>query len=127
LYGWQEMPTFTSYPPDATLPELGPFSGQALIAIQVVELPEGDLETPLHEVLAEPGPGQITSKNGVLTAFDRRELMMEGRPAIRLETMGDFGVVNHVLVVLEGARGIILRGRGDGRVFDAVAGSLQLQ
>jgi len=41
--------------------------------------------------------------------------------------MGDFGVVNHVLVILDGTRGFILRGRGDGRVFDAVAGSLQLQ
>ena len=81
----------------------------------------------MREVLAEPGPGQITSKDGILTAFDRRELTMEGRPAIRLETMGDFGVVNHVLVVLDGTRGFILRGRGDGRVFDAVAGSLQLR
>lgn len=127
LYGWQEMPTLTSYPPDGPAPELSPFSGQAIIAIQMVELPEGDLEALLREVLAEPGPGQITSKDGILTAFDRRELTMEGRPAIRLETMGDFGVVNHVLVVLDGTRGFILRGRGDGRVFDAVAGSLQLR
>jgi dipeptidyl aminopeptidase/acylaminoacyl peptidase len=124
--GWQETPTLSSYPPDGPVPELGPFSGQALIAIQVVELPEGDLDALLDEVLASPGPGQILGRDRTLTAFDRRDLTVDGRPARRLETMGDFGVVNHVLVILEGTQGIILRGRGDGRVFDAVAGSLQL-
>jgi len=63
----------------------------------------------------------------MLTAFDRWELTVEGRPAIRLETMGGFGTINHVLVILDGACGLVLRGRGDGRVFDAVAGSLQLR
>ena len=65
----------------------------------------------LQKVLAMPGPGQIVGEDRVLTAFDQRELSVEGRPAIRLETMGDFGVVNHVLVVLDGKRGLVLRGR----------------
>ena len=125
--GWQGMPTLSSYPPDGPATELGPFSGQALIAIQVVEALEGGLEALLDEVLAAPGPDQILSRDGILTAFDRRDPTVGRRPAVRLETMGDFGVVNHVLVILDGTRGFILRGRGDGRVFDAVAGSLQLQ
>ncbi|MDY7042123.1 MAG: hypothetical protein SVX38_14795 [Chloroflexota bacterium] len=127
LHGWQTMPTLSSYPLDGPAPELGPFSSQALITIQVVELSEGDLEALLDEVSASPGPDQILSRDGSLTAFDQRGLTVGGRPAVRLETMGDFGVVNHVLVILDGPRGFILRGRGDGRVFDAVAGSLQLR
>ena len=128
IIGWQEMLTFTSYPPDATPPDLGPFSGQALIAIQVAEVPAGDLESLLDEALASPGPGQvpIPDEARVLTAFDQRERTVDGRPAVRLETMGDFGTVNHVLVVLDGMQGYVLRGQGDGRVFDAVAESLRL-
>jgi len=126
VHGWQEALTLSSYPPDGPRPDLGPFSSQALIAIQVLKVPEGDLEALLHEALATPGPGQILGKGHLLTAFDRRELTVEGRPAVRLETMGGFGIVNHVLVVLDGRRGLALRGQGDGRVFDAVAGSLQL-
>jgi len=61
----------------------------------------------------------------MLTAFDRRELTIEGWLAVRLETMGDFEIVNHVLVVLGGTRGLVLCGQGDGRVFDAMVGSLQ--
>ena len=128
LLGWQEMPTLTSYPPGAAPPDLGAFSGQALIAIQVVQVPAGGLETLLDQVLASPGPGQvpIPDQERALTAFDRRERTVDGRPAARLETMGEFGTVNHVLVVLDGTQGFILRGQGDGRVFDAVAGSLRL-
>lgn len=127
-YGRQEALTLSSYPPDGSSPVLGPFSGQAFIAIRVLEVPEGRLDALLQKVLAMPGLDQILGKNGVLTAFEQRELSVEGQPATRLETMGDFGVVNHVLVVLlDGTQGLILRGQGDGRVFDAVAGSLQLQ
>jgi WD40 repeat protein len=128
LIGWQEMLTLTSYPPDATPPDLGPFSGQALIAVQVMEVPAGDLETLLDDTLASPGPGQIPipDRVRVLTAFDQQERTVDGRSAVRLETMGDFGTVNHVLVVLDGTRGYVLRGQGDGRVFDAVAESLRL-
>ncbi|GEM_PF-947226 len=128
VYGWQEALTLSSYPPDAPAPDLAPFSGQALIASRVLEVPEGRLDALLQKVLAMPDPGQILDKDGVLTAFEQRELSVEGQPATRLETMGDFGVVNHVLVVLlDGTRGLVLRGRGDGRVFDAVVGSLQLR
>jgi hypothetical protein len=127
VHGWYEMPTLSSYPPDAPPSDLGPFSGQALIAIQVVEIPEGDLEALLSKVLKSPGPDQILDWGSVLIAFDQRDLTVDGRPAIRLETIGEFGTVNHVLVVLDGTRGLVLRGLGDGRVFDAVAGSLQLQ
>jgi hypothetical protein len=127
LYGWQEIPTLSSYPPDASPPDLGPFSGQALIAIQAVEVSEGDIDTLLDRVLASSGPGQILDRNHILTTFDQGELTAEGRPAIRLETMGEFGTVNHVLVVLDGTQGFVLRGWGDGRVFDAVVGSLRLQ
>ncbi len=128
LLGWQEMLTLTSYPPDAAPPDLGAFSGQALIAIQVVQVPAGGLETLLDQVLASPGPGQVPIPDGerALTAFDRWERTVDGRPAAQLETMGEFGTVNHVLVVLDGTRGFILRGQGDGRVFDAVAESLRL-
>jgi hypothetical protein len=127
LYGWQEIPTLSSYPPDASPSDLGPFSGQALIAIQAVEVSEGDIDTLLDRVLASSGPGQILDRNHILTTFDQGELTAEGRPAIRLETMGEFGTVNHVLVVLDGTQGFVLRGWGDGRVFDAVVGSLRLQ
>jgi len=82
----------------------------------------------LQKVLAMPGLGQILGEDGVLTAFEQRELSVEGQPATRLETMGDFGVINHVLVVLlDGTQGLTLRGQGDGRVFDAVAESLALR
>jgi len=131
IIGWQEMLTLTSYPPDDLAPDLGPFGGQALIAVQVVEVPAGDLETLLAEMLASSGPGQVlemdrVGKNRVLTAFDQQERTVDSRPAVRLETMGDFGTVNHVLVVLGGTRGYVLRGQGDGRMFDAVAESLRL-
>jgi hypothetical protein len=123
LYGWHEMPTLSSYPPDGPAPDLGPFSGQALIAIQAIAVPQGDIGALLKKALASPGPDQIQT----LVAFDQRELTVAGRPAIRLETTGDFGTVNHVLLVLDETQGYILRGRGDGRVFDAVAGSLQFR
>ena len=131
IIGWQEMPTLTSYPPDATPPDLGPFSGQALIAVQVAEVPAGDLEILLDEALASFGPGQVlemdrVGKNRVLTAFDQQERTVDSQPAVRLETVGDFGAVNHVLVMLDGTRGYGLRGQGDGRVFDAVAEGLLL-
>jgi len=128
IIGWQEMLTLTSYPPDTPPPDLGAFSGQALIAVQVVEAPAGNLETLLNDTLASPGPGQvpIPDEARVLTVFDQRERTVDGRPAVRLETMGDFGTVNHVLVVLDGTRGYVLRGQGDGRVFDAVAEGLRL-
>lgn len=121
--GWRAMPTL--YPPDGPAADFSPFSGQAMIAIQVLDAAEGGLDALLERVLATAGPGQILGRNRVLKAFDRRELTVEGRPAIRLETMGDFGGVNHVLVVLDGMQGIVLRGRGDGRVFDGVAKSLR--
>ncbi len=123
LYGWHEMPTLSSYPPDGPAPDLGPFSGQALIAIQAIAVPQGDIGALFKKALASPGPDQIQT----LVAFDQRELTVDGQPAIRLETMGDFGTVNHVLLVLDGTQGYILRGRGDGRVFDAVAGGLQFK
>ena len=131
LIGWQEMLTLTSYPPDGTPPDLGPFGGQALIAVQVVEVSAGDLETLLAETLASSGPGQVlemdrVGKNRVLTAFDQQERTADSRPAVRLETMGDLGIVNQVLVVLDGTRGYVSRGQGDGRMFDAVAESLRL-
>jgi hypothetical protein len=126
LYGWQAMPTISPCPPDVPPSDLGPFSGRALIAVQVVEVPEGNLEALLRKVLESPGPGQIL-EGRVLMAFDRRDLTIDNRPAIRLETMGGFGIVNHVLMVRDGTRGLVVRGRGDGRVFDAVAGSLRLR
>ncbi len=122
-YGWREMPTLSSYLLDGPEPDLDPFSGQALIAIQAIAVPQGDIAALLKKTLASPGPDQIQP----LDAFDQRELTLDGQPAIRLETMGDFGTVNHVLLVLDGTQGYILRGRGDGRVFDAVAGSLQFK
>jgi hypothetical protein len=123
LYGWHEMPTLSSYPPDGPAPDLGLFSGQALIAIQAIAVSQGDIGALLKKALASPGPDQIQT----LVAFDQRELTIAGQPAIRLETMGDFGTINHVLLVLDETQGYILRGRGDGRVFDAVAGSLQFK
>jgi hypothetical protein len=123
---WREMPTFTSYPPDGPEPELGPFSGAALIAIQTLEAPEGGLEALLETVLAAAGPGQILGMDRLLIPFDRRALAIDGQPALRLETMGDFGTVNHVLLALDGTQAYVLRGQGDGRIFDAMAGGFEL-
>lgn len=126
VHGWHDMPTLS---PPGEVPQsgFGPFSGQVLIAIQVVEVPEGGMDVLLKEVQAVPGPGQIVERESALTPFDRRELTLASRPAVRLETMGDFGEVNHVLVVLDATRGFVLRGQGDGRVFDAVVECLQLK
>jgi hypothetical protein len=41
--------------------------------------------------------------------------------------MGEFGVVNHMLVVMDDSRALVLRGRGDGRVLDVLAETLKLQ
>ncbi len=119
--GWHEMPTLSSHPPDDAATELGPFSGQALIALQAIAAPQDSLEALLEQALASPGPGQHHS----LIAFDQRELTMDGRPGLRLQTMDDFGALNHLLLVLDGGQGYILRSQGDGRIFDAVAESLR--
>lgn len=126
VFGWRSMPTLQSFPAAGPEPDLGPFGGQAVIAVQTVDAPDGGLKALLEATLASPGPGQILERGGSLLPFDRQGVTVDGRPAIRLETMGQFGVVNHVLIVLDGERGYILRGRGDGRLFEAVAGSLQL-
>jgi Tol biopolymer transport system component len=125
ILGWRPMPTLSPYPPDAAPDDIGPFSGEALIAIETVQAREGVIEALLEKALSSPGPGQIVGRDGSLIAFDRRELSIDGRPALRLETIGDFGVVNHVLLVLDGSRALVLRGQGDGRLFDAIQESLQ--
>jgi hypothetical protein len=123
ISGWREMPTFTSYPSEGPEPDLGPFSGAALIAIQTLEAPQGGLEALLETILAAAGPGQILGMDRQLIAFNRRALSVDGRPAARLESMGDFGTVNHVLLALDGTQAYVLRGQGDGRIFDAMAAS----
>jgi hypothetical protein len=125
IAGWREMPTFTSYPPQGPEPELGPFSGAALIAVQTLEAPEGDIETLLETVLGAAGPGQILGTDRLLIPFDQRALTIDGQPATRLETLGDFGTVNHVLLALDGTQAYVLRGRGDGRIFDAMAAEFE--
>ncbi len=125
IYGWQDMPVLSSYPLDGPEPELGPFGGQALIAIQTRQVPEAGMEALLEAVLAAPGPGQILSQGESLVSFDRRELTVEGRAATRLETIGEFGTANHVLIALDGERALVLRGQGDRRIFDAIIESLR--
>ncbi|MEW6232723.1 MAG: hypothetical protein AB1566_10500 [Chloroflexota bacterium] len=126
-YSCQECRTLSSARLDGARPDFGPFSGKAFIAIQVIEKPEADLDAFSRQVLATTGPGQTLDRSALLTAFDQRKLTVDGQPAVRLETMGEFGEVNHVLVVLDGKRTLILRGQGDGRVFDAIIGTLKLR
>jgi hypothetical protein len=127
IYSCQECQSLSSARLDGAPPNFGPFSGKAFIAIQVIEKPEADLDAFLRQVLATAGPGQVLNRGALLTAFDQRKLSVDGQPAVRLETMGEFGEVNHVLVALDGKRALILRGQGDGRVFDAIMGTLKLR
>jgi hypothetical protein len=127
IYECPQCRTFSPARLDEASPNFGSFSGKAFIAIQVIENPEADLDAFLPQVLATAGPGQILDRGALLIAFDQQELIVDGRPAVRLETMGEFGEVNHVLVVLEEKRALILQGQGDERVFDAIVGTLKLR
>lgn len=132
--GWKKGLALSSAPAGSALPaELGPFSGQAFIIIETMTGVTGTVETILDKVLATPGPDQILDDGEPLVDFDRREFQVTG-PAgqpvtstLRLETMDGFGIINHVLIVQHEARSLILRGRGDGRGFEAIAASLQLE
>ncbi len=108
-------------------PNYAPFSGKAYLAIETFYDANANLDALQRDALAEAGPGQILDRGGVLTAFDSRDVMIDGKPARRFETLGEFGEINHVLIVWNDARVLILRGQGDGRVFDAVAHTLQLE
>jgi Tol biopolymer transport system component len=125
LYRCDECTTISSDGTDAAQPDLNPFSGRAFISIQVIASPGTDLDALLSRVLANPGPGQYVGFSAPLTVFDKRNVTMDGQPALRLEIMDESGTTNHALIVTDGKHALVVRGRGDNRVFDAIVASLQ--
>ena len=113
--------------PDTEANDFAPFSGKVFVSAQSVRSKGTDAAALLQHLLATPGPGQILDRGASLTAFDRQTVTINGKPAIRLKTLGEFGVVNHLLAVMGDERALVLRGRGDGRVFDAIAETLKVQ
>jgi hypothetical protein len=127
LYRCDECATLSSDGADAGESDLIPFSGRAFISIELVTNPDADLDALLARALLKPGPGQYVGFSAPLSTFDKRTTMIDGQPAMRVETMDESGTTNHLLIVTNGKRAIILHGRGDGRVFDAIAASLKMQ
>ncbi|MCL4395067.1 MAG: hypothetical protein M1482_09750 [Chloroflexi bacterium] len=125
--GYQCFACVTLSPsPETDGNDFTPFGGEVFVSIESMFNRQSDTESLLQELTATPGPGQILDRGARLTVFDRRTETIDGKPAIRMETMGEFGVVDHVLVVEDGERVLVLRGRGDGRLFDAIAQTLRL-
>jgi hypothetical protein len=81
------------------------------------------LDAALKQVLAQSGPGQ----DSPLVSFAQRRMTVDNRNAIRVETMDDIGTINHVLLVGYGKQLLVLRGWGDGRVFDAIVSTINLR
>jgi hypothetical protein len=103
-----------------------PFGGRVFVTIESIFDSQNDIVSELQEATASPGPGQILDRGARLTIFDQRSETIDGKPAIRVETMSEFGEVDHVLVVRNAERVLLLRGRGDGSVFDEITQSLRL-
>lgn len=108
---------------DGTPFDPGPFSGQIFIGLQSLAYTNPTLDAALKQVLAQPGPGQGSS----LVSFAQRRVTVDNRNAIRVETMDDIGTINHVLLVGYGKQLLVLRGWGDGRVFDAIVSTINLR
>lgn len=106
--------------------ELGPHSGRVFVSIEVTRTVSSKLDALLIDELKRPGPGQYVYDGDRLRAFDQKETTAAGKPALRVETMDEAGVVNQMLIVLDGNRALVLRGLGDARVFDAIAAMLKL-
>jgi hypothetical protein len=124
-YYCDDCTTFTPVANETIPPILSPFSCRVFISIEVFPRHGADLEVLLLHVRGWPGPAQ--SFSAPLNLFDQHSLTIDGKPALRLETMDGSGITNHVLIVLGSQSAFILHGRGDGRVFDAMAASLKLQ
>lgn len=105
--------------------DFGPFSGRTFISIQVVPNSGADLDALTARALANPGPGQYPGSLA-MTVFDKRSTAVNGQAAMRLESMDEIGTINHVLIVLDSDNAFILLGRGDARVFDAIAATLKV-
>jgi hypothetical protein len=127
LYRCDECATINSDSSVENSSDLTSFSGRAFISIELVTNPEPDLNALLARALLNPGPGQYVGFSSPLTTFDKHSMTIDGQPAMRVETMDESGTTNHVLIVTNSRRALVVRGRGDGRVFDAIAPSLKLQ
>jgi hypothetical protein len=125
LYRCDECTTISSDGADAGQSDLNPFSSRAFISIQIITGLGTDLDVLLSRVLANPGPGQYVGFSAPLMVFDKRNMTIDGQPALRLEIMDESGTTNHTLIVTDGKRALVVRGRGDARVFDAIGSSLQ--
>ncbi len=106
--------------------DYGRFSGKLFLSIESTAQTETGIDKLLMTLLASPGLGQILDRGAALKTFNRRSTTVSGKPATRLETMGEFGDVNHMLVIVNNGRATVLRGQGDGRVFDAMVANLHL-
>ena len=122
--GWHRMPTLSPAPSGEAPDDLGPFSGHLWLAVEV-KAGVNSLDAALEKVLPQAGLNQVLGSGRQLILFDQRQMMVNGLPALRLETLDDFGVVNHLLIVQAADQAFILRGQGDGRVFEAIANSLE--
>lgn len=125
IYGCSDCVTI-SPSAETDAPDYGPFSGQLFLSVENRVQTENDLEKLLTSLLASPGPGQLVNKGALLRVFDRHFTPVDGKAGVRLETIGELGEVNHMLVVVNSGRVIVLRGRGDARLFEALAASLHV-
>lgn len=127
--GWQSIgewrPMSTLLPPGGSV-DLEPFSGRLHLAIEPLPYVEGEIEAVLEQVIAQTGPGQTQDAGKALIPYAQEAIEVDGVPALRLKTLSTFGEVNHLLLVLlDDAQGLVLRGQGDGALFDAVVASLE--
>jgi hypothetical protein len=115
--------------PSAGMPEpseLGRFSGRVFVSIETVRNGSPDLDELLSDEPDKPGPGQYVGHGSRLHAFEQSKTTIAGRSALRVETIDGAGVINHMLIILDGDRALVLRGQGDDRVFDAIAATVKL-
>ncbi|MFN8487146.1 MAG: hypothetical protein U0350_06100 [Caldilineaceae bacterium] len=135
--GWQALgqwSAMSTLQPTAQLPTeldifhdvLLPFSGQAVIGIEMTQSQQANLDAVVAQLLTSPGPGQYIEPEQQLIPYHQKKYTLATRPALRLDTVDSFGLVNHLLLVLDGQQALILRGVGDGRLFDAIVETLHL-
>ena len=110
--------------PASTPLVLTPFSGQALLTFQRIA-PAGGMSQTLNRLMQSPGPGQALGSGDRLVPYAQHNDTINGQAVARLDTTDAFGGINHVLVVPDGQQWLVVRGQGDGRVFDAIVGTLK--
>lgn len=134
--GWDVLKDTTGSPevegiallqaPATTPADLASFSGKAVITLAIRKGPVADLNAFVTQLLGYAGPGQYVENGHPLSAYHQTKFTVATFPAMRLGTLDEFGVVNHLLVIANGTQALVLRGQGDGRLFDAVVKTLQL-